>query len=386
MRKLLIAFRHVVAHALHNGWSPILDGEKTMKRNHLTTTLALLLAATAAGCAADSTGPDDDIDNPDPNPQPDPNPVPLTPEGKFSVQSDFDVATNLPGTAGTVVNYFIQATDDPDDPTKFILEQLINALPNGSIKNTLQGSVPFVAGYLNDRLLEVAPDFVGKVVDLGDGLGQVAHHFGTIEVLDITATPAPSTGGDPSRGYAATKTVQGLHFNVDSVDIDLRFADYAIADVKVEGLSVALETTGKLNVSQHKVPLKFGAIMKLAMNEVIIPFIDPSVTDLEGLLKKAVNCQAVGQYVFEAIDLGSPSTFESACNSGLHAASTAFYRALDNIDTAALEFDLLGTARGVDKNHDGKMDDIQTGVWTGQLGYAGTPAPLSTAKFFGTKM
>lgn len=358
-----------------------------MKRNHLTTTLALLLAtATVAGCAADAPGPDDDDDMDDPMPQPDPQPVPKTPEGKFSVQSDFDLATNLPGTAGTVVNYFIQATDDPDDPTKFILEQLINQLPNGSIKNTLQGSIPFVSGYLNDRLLEVAPTFVGKIIDVGDGLGQVAHHFGTIEVLDVSGTPAPATGGDPSLGYAATKTVQGLHFNVDNVDIDLRFADYAIQDVKVEGLSVSLESTGKLNISQHKVPLKFGSLMKLAMNEVIIPFIDPSVTDLEGLLKKAVNCQAVGQYVYEAIELGSPSTFESACNGGLHAASTAFYNALDNIDTAALEFNVLGTARGIDKNNDSKMDDIQTGVWTGDIGYAGTAAPVSTAKFFGTRM
>lgn len=358
-----------------------------MKRNHLTTTLALLLAsATVAGCAADAPGPDDDIENPDDPMQPDPEPVPKTPEGKFSVQSDFDVATNLPGTAGTVVNYFIQATDEADDPTKFILEQLLNALPNGSIKNTLQGSVPYVAGYLNDRLLEVAPDFVGKIIDVGDGLGQVAKHFGTIEVLDISGTPAPSTGGDASLAYAATKTVQGLHFNVDNVDIDLLFADYALDDVKVEGLAVSLEQTGKLNVSQHKVPLKFGAIMKLAMNNVIIPFIDPSVTDLEGLLQKSVNCQAVGLYVYEAIEIGSPSTFESACNTGLTAASSAFYNALDNLDVSALEFDLLGTARGVDKNSDGKMDDIQVGVWTGQLGYAGTPAPLATAKFFGTKM
>jgi len=358
-----------------------------MKRTQLTTTLALLLAsATVVGCAADAPGNDDGDDMGDPMPQPDPQPVPLTPQGKFAVQSDFDLATNLPGTAGTVVNYFIQATDEPDDPTKFLLEQLIGALPNGQIKDALQGSIPFVSGYLNDRLQEVAPTFVTKIIDVGNGLGQVAHHFGTIEVLDISASQAPATGGDPSLGFAATKTIQGLHFNVDSVDIDLKFSDYGIQDVKVDGLSVSLETTGKLNISQHKVPLKFGAMMKLAMNEVIIPFIDPSVTDLEGLLKKAVNCQKVGQYVYDAIDLGSPSTFESACNAGLHAASTAFYRALDNIDTAALEFNLLGTARGIDKNHDTKMDDIQTGVWTGDVSYAGAPAPLSTAKFFGSAM
>lgn len=340
-----------------------------MKRN-LSMSLFLLLGAAVVGCAADAPGQDDD-DVVDPPPS---DPVPLTPEGTFSVQSDFDVATNLPGTAGTVVNYFISATDDPDDPTKFIVEQVIAALPAGSIKNTLQGAVPFVAGYLNEKLLEVAPDFVTKIVDVGDAFGQVAHHFGTIEKLEITASGA------------AIKTVQGLHFNVDNVDLDFAFKDYGIADVKVEGLQVTLAPSGKLDFSAHKVPMKYGALLKLALNQAIIPMIDPSVTDLEGLLKTMINCQAVGQYVYEAIDLGSASTFESACNAGLKAGSTAFYKALDNVDVAALEFGLTGTARGIDRNRDGKMDDIQTGVWTGDLKYSGSPAPLGTAKFFGAKM
>lgn len=341
-----------------------------MKRN-LSMSLFLILGATVAGCAADAPGQDDDDDVTNP---PDTLPVPLTPEGTFSVQSDFDVATNLPGTAGTVVNYFINATDDPDDPTKFIVEQVIAALPDGSIKNNLQGAVPFVAGYLNEKLLEVAPDFLTKIVNVGDAFGQVAHHFGTIEKLEITATGA------------TIKTVTGLHFNIDNVDMDFAFKDYGLAEVKVEGLQVTLATTGKLDIAPHKVPMKYGALLKLAMNNAIIPMIDPSVTDLEGLLKTMINCQAVGRYVYEAIDIGSASTFESACNAGLKAGSTAFYKALDNVDTAALEFGLTGTARGVDKNRDGKMDDIQTGVWTGDLKYAGTPAPLATAKFFGTKM
>ncbi len=340
-----------------------------MKRN-LSMSLFLLLGAAVAGCAADAPGEDDDIVNP-PGQE---LPVPLTPQGTFAIQSDFDLATNLPGTAGTVVNYFINATDDPDDPTKFIVEQVINALPPGSIKTNLAGAVPFVAGYLNDKLLEVAPDFVTKIVEVGDAFGQVAHHFGTIEKLEISASGA------------AVKTVQGLHFNIDSVDMDFAFADYGIAEIKVEGLQVILAQTGKLDIPAHKVPMKYGSLLKLAMNQAIIPMIDPSVTDLEGLLKTMINCQAVGQYIYEAIDLGSPSTFESACNGGLKAGSAAFYTALDNVDTAALEFSLTGTARGVDRNRDGKMDDIQTGIWTGDLKYAGTPAPLSTAKFFGTKM
>ncbi len=341
---------------------------------NLSKSLVLALGVVATGCAADAPGGDDDINPTNPT-NPDEQPVPLTPEGRFSVQSSFDAATNMPGTAGTVVNYFISATDEPDDPTKFIVEQLVNALPAGSLKNNVQNAIPFVAGYLNDRLLEVAPDFVDKIVEVGDAFGQVAKKFGTIETLDITAAGA------------ATKTVTGLHFNVDNVDLDFAFADHGIENVKIEGLTVSLEQTGKLTYSAHKMPLKYGAVLKLAMNNVIIPMIDPSVTDLEGLLKSMVNCTAVGQYVYEAVDIGSASTFESACNAGLKAGSTAFYRLLDNIDTAALEFDLqTGTARGIDRNRDGKMDDIQTGVYTGELKYHGQGAPLAEGKFFGTKM
>ena len=46
--------------------------------------------------------------------------------------SDFDVATNMPGTAGAVVNTFIDATDSPDDPSHWILDQLVKQLPDGS--------------------------------------------------------------------------------------------------------------------------------------------------------------------------------------------------------------------------------------------------------------
>ncbi len=344
-----------------------------MMTRSLSMSLLLALGITAVGCAADAPGMTGD-DTTDPTNPPDDQPVPTTPEGKFAVQSDFDLATNLPGTAGTVVNYFIQATDDPDDPTRFIVEKLVAALPNGSVKNTLNGAIPFVAGYLNDRLLQVAPNFVSKIVEVGDAFGQVAHNFGTIEVLDITAAGA------------ATKTVQGLHFKVDNIDMDFNFKDYNMQDIKIDGLQVTLEPSGKLAISKHTVGLKYGSVLHLALDQAIIPLIDPSAQNLGDLLKNLVNCQAVGTYVYQAVGIGSASTFESACNAGLAAAGPALYTQLDNLDGSALLFEIAGTARGIDKNHDGKMDDIATGLWAGDMKYAGSPAPLSTAKFFGTKM
>jgi hypothetical protein len=344
-----------------------------MTMRNLSITLLLGLVATT-GCAADAQG-DDPTDPSDPNDPEDPQPVPATPEGSFKMSSTFDVATNAPGTPGTIANYFINATDDPDDPTKFILDELIKAMPDGSVKNFLQSSTGFVSGYLNDRLLDIAPNFVAKLIDVGDAFGQVTKNFGTTEILQIDAAGK------------ATKTVNGLKFKIDNVDMEFPFADYGIQETKVEGLQVTLSQSGQLAVSQHKVPMKYGQVLRLAIDQGVIPMIDPSASNLGDILQSLVNCQAVGQYVFEAIGIGSPSTFESACNSGLVSASNALYKALDNMDTAALEFSLTGAARAVDKNSDGKMDDIQTGVYTGEMSYAGSPAPLGpTAKFFGTRM
>jgi hypothetical protein len=341
-----------------------------MMRNLSMTFFLGLVAAT--GCATDPVG--DGGGDDDGGGGGDPLPPPTTPEGTFAMQSTFDIATNAPGTPGTVANYFINATDDPDDPTKFIVDELIKALPDGSIKNFVKSSAPFITGYLNDRLLDIAPDFLAKLIEVGDKFGQVTHNFGTLEVLQIDSSGK------------AVKTVRGLHFKVDNVDLDYNFADYGIAETKVEGLQVTLSETGQVGVSQHMVPMKYGQVLKLAVDQAIIPMIDPSMSNLSDLLKSLVNCQAVGQYVYDAIGFGSPSTFESACNSGLAAAGSAMYKALDNMDSAALEFRLTGVAKGVDKNHDGKMDDIQTGTWTGELGYAGTPAPLApNSKFFGTR-
>jgi hypothetical protein len=112
-----------VAHALHKVSSPILDdGETKMMMRNLSLTFLLGIGLAATGCAAQAVdSPDDPNDPNDPN---DPDlPVPTSPEGTFAVTSTFDIATNAPGTPGTIANYFINATDDPDDPTKFIVDE-----------------------------------------------------------------------------------------------------------------------------------------------------------------------------------------------------------------------------------------------------------------------
>src|ERR1044071_9402747 len=155
----------------------------------------------------------------------------------------------MPGTAGQVINQIIDATDSADDPTHWILDQLVAQLPSGSFKNTGQGAIPYVAGYLNDRLLDVAPDFVVTIRDLGNKFGQAARKFGTLETLEVSA------------GGQAVKTVNGLHFVVDQLQIDYLRKDYNLADVAVPRVVVGLDKTGRLTIGEHKVPLSYGKVM-----------------------------------------------------------------------------------------------------------------------------
>jgi hypothetical protein len=336
-------------------------------------TLALVLAFGATtGCAASMPG-DIDDDNGGGSGS-DTEQVPLTPEGTFSMTSTFDIATNLPGTAGAVINGIIDATDSADDPTHWILDQLVKQLPDGSFKNIVNGSIPFLAGYLNDRLLDVAPEFVVTLRDLGNKFGQVARNFGTIETIEVNAAGV------------GTKVVRGVEFKIDQLELQYMFKDYQMTDVSVMNVAVALDKTGRLTIGDHKVGLSYGKVLRIALDEVVIPLIDPTAVTVSDLLKNVVNCQAVGAYIYQAINIGSASTFQSACTSGLQAGGQAVYSLINKVDANALEFGINGVAKGIDKNHDGKMDQIQTGAWTGTLAYAGNPAPLARGTFIGARM
>jgi hypothetical protein len=345
-----------------------------MMTRSLSLSLLLVLGAGLGGCAANAPDDDDGNGGGGGSGGADGEIVPLSPEGKFAMQSTFDIATNMPGTAGAVVNSFIDATDSPDDPTHWILDQIVAQLPAGSFKNTVQGAIPFAAGYLNDRLLDVAPDFVTTVRDLGNKFGQAARNFGTMETVEITAAGQ------------ATKLVTGVEFKIDQIDLQYSFKDYNMADVSIPALAVAIDATGRLTISEHKVPLSYGKILRIALDEVVIPMVDPTAFNLEDVLKHLVNCQAVGQYLYEAIDIGSPSTFQSACDAGLKGGSSALYGLLNKVDDSALEFGINGVARGLDTNNDRKMDKIQTGAWAGTLAYGGAGAPLAKGVFIGQRM
>jgi hypothetical protein len=381
----------VLAFALHYDSASIFDWSHQMNIFKNLGYASILTLVAAAGCAGDPVGPGGDNGGSDNGGSGDNGggdgsgaTQPLDATGKYKMLSTFDIATNVPGTAGTIVNDIIDATDSPDDPTNWVLTQLVNQLPNGTIKTLLEGAIPFVSGYLNDRVLDWAPDFVTTMVQVGNDFGDITKHFGLNETLDIT-------GGGVDGNYSATRTSLGAHFVINTQTFDLGFSDYQIANVVVPGIGITMDATGKLAVAMHELPLPYGGIIHMGLDAAVIPMVDANAHNLGELLADKIDCQAVGQYINDALveELGfgpGATAMATACTAGLNAGANAIYAKINAISATALEFDVDGTAKAADTNHDYKIDALQTGKWEGTLSYAGTPAPLAPAPFTGARM
>lgn len=346
-----------------------------MKRiENLTLIFALAFGATAVGCAAEPTdeqGGADDTGETDEN---GPAARPLDAAGTYQLQSKLDLAASVPGTAGTVVNKIIEITDDPDDPTLWILDQAIAAMPSGYLKSALQSAKPYVAGYLNDRLLDLAPDFVSVAVQLANDFGQMAKGFGLDETLEVSGAPG---------AFASKVTVVGARFTVDGAERDLLFADHGGADVAAGSADTTLEA-GKLGIGAHRFTLSYGQVLRMGLDAAIIPMFEPDATSLNELFAAKVNCPLIGQAIAAVIGFGA-STYASACTSGLNRGADYIYSKIALLDGVALGLELTGTARALDTDGDRRVDTLNTGAWTGTVSFGDTPAPLTGATFFGAR-
>lgn len=341
------------------------------------TSLSLVLALALVGCGDNLHVGGDDDGNGSGSSEPQPEPQ-LDATGTYRLHSTFDVATNMPGSSGAFVNGLIAATDDPDDPMSWLLDQMLAQMPDGTVKDILVAAKPFVAGYLNDRLTALAPELVGTVVDVGHRMRDLTKELGVSETLDVTTV---------DQVYAARITADGLRFKVDSNLVDVAFADHGIDDVVADGVLVTFEKTdGRFAIGEHTLPLPYAQIVRLGLDTAIIPAIDPAAHDLSDLLEDVIDCGAVGAGVSDALGIGNAAFWTSACHAGLDGAAGLAYDQIAGTGST-LDMHLAGTAHASDADHDHKLDTLASGTWTGSMTYSGTDATLAQpATFVGERL
>ena len=109
--------------------------------------------------------------------------VPRSVAGAFSVTSEVDMP--MPAEAASALAPLVAATDGPDDPSRYLLDRLVDQLPAGTIQTVARDAVPLLASYLNTRLADVAPHLTSGLHALALGLERIARHVGTLETWQV---------------------------------------------------------------------------------------------------------------------------------------------------------------------------------------------------------
>lgn len=299
-------------------------------------------------------------------PLPDASTVPRTATGTYALASQIDLAT-IPAPATAMLGSLASAIDDPDDPSRYLVDRIVATLPDGDVKSVAEDLAPIVAAYLQSQIDSVAPRFVPGIRAIADGLARASRQFGTIETLRV--------GVDGT----AARAITGITLDIAGNGTPLVFGAFGLADL-VATAQLTLDPSGNLAVAHHQVTLPYGALLRLELDHAVIPSVDLQATNLAVALHDLVDCTRLGELIADKLSVGTPELYAAACEAGLDAAASDLYAQLAAAD-AALALDMTGAARGVDTTGDGTLDVIDDGEWTGTA----NDAPLGDASFTGTR-
>lgn len=307
---------------------------------------------------------------------------PMDPTGTYNVISEFDMVSGLPGTVGDVVNGFVEMTDDPNDPATWLIDLALEEMDNSTVENIVNATRPFLDGVVNDLLMDYSPDFVAQILEIGDKFGQVAREFGTDSSLEVVRT-----GGIEGDELVGTHTMHGIHWTIDGTEYSFSMPELSMTNIVASELPFRItEDESSVIIGDHAFPLSYGSMLIVALNEIIIPLVNPGSEDLYELLADLIDCSAVGQAMSDAIGFGSPGLYEGACVLGINAGAGFLIDQIESLDGEGMVLGINGDAKPMDTNTDSLVDVLLNGEWAGDVTYAGNPAPLSDSSFRGDRM
>jgi hypothetical protein len=296
--------------------------------------------------------------------RPDASTIPTHADGTFALTSQLDLAS-IPPPAQAILDEVASATDDPDDPAKYLVDRVVAALPDGPVKAIAAGVAPYVAPYIEAELAHLAPKLAPGLRAIAQNLAAIAHHVITAETATI------------ARDGTAMRTLVAVQFG--SATISLR--DEGLADATAV-TRVELDRD-RLAIAGHRIALPYGRLLRLGLDRAVLPAVDLNATNLADVLRDLVDCHQLGIVFADHAGIGWPALYETACAAALSTVATDIYARFAAIDGAPFELVMTGAATAIDVDGNGSMDAIAAGTWTGSTAYAATTAPLGAASFTG---
>lgn len=314
-------------------------------------------------------------------------PMPLNVIGTYQLESQFNLVSGIPGTAGDVVRAIIGMTDDPNDPSSWILDQIAGSSP--SMKSALDTVRPALDSVLNSLLEDASMaividgvhlDIVSFFKKFGNAFGDVTQKFGIKSTLQIYQ--------GPNNTLLGKHTITGVFFKIDTKRTDKTLGELNMDNIVVDKIPITMVSESQLTIGQHDIGLSWGTVINFGLDDVLIPQLDPKATSLKELLEDVVPCADLGAKINDAVGFGGANLWESLCETGLAFGASYAEGKLGDISGQASDFKITGTVRPVDTNNDRKVDSLVAGQWSGQLMFGSNPTTLMAGQqtFTGTRV
>lgn len=287
---------------------------------------------------------------------------PLDPRGTYHVESSFDMVSGLEdGTVKDVVDYVIEFTDSP---VGFLIQLLADNCDLG-ICDQIENNKELLASVLDAALKQHAPEIVNDILQIGEDLVDLVHDFGVVSTLEITGSPS---------SYRASHEMTGVNFHFGESTHHFTFSEMDVESVEASNLSLAVSDNNReLTVSEHNLPLSYGTMVQIALEQVVIRAIEGNPASFADFLKSRIDCERVGEYLRDNVGfIDTPAIGTAACNLAIEQGAAALMRQIHRLDDAGLELSIEGRAQPVSTNGDERVDVLRDGRWEGNLEYAGS--------------
>lgn len=284
---------------------------------------------------------------------------PLNASGDYAISSNLGLVGALPEDADQAVSVFIEMTDGENDPAKYIVDKMIEEAELGWVESALATVRWLVDPALNTLILEESPELVAELNFIGEQLGLFTETFALDSDLEVTES-------------SATHVAAGFSFMLEGAEHSFEAAQYDVSPAASESFSFNFsESDMQVTIDQHALPLPLGGFMVVALNEAIVPAVDPQSEDLGDLLLFLIDCQAVGEKISSYIPGSSPEAFAGGCELALEATATQVEARALALDENGLELVLQGSASARDSDDDRETEELVDGMWTGSVSYQG---------------
>ena len=282
--------------------------------------------------------------------------------GKYRVDSTFLLPEGLPDGTANGLSTFVELTNDPYDPATYFLDEIQNSLepPMGDLLAFARAGFGLDA-MVNDMILENAPDFVADLRLVGDRLDEVIKTLRPVTELNVT-------GDDVEDAVpAGTHRVTGSVFVVNGATYEYTSDQMQFGTMTDVQVTLSRPQERQLSVALHTLHLPYGKMLQHALDNVVIPSVDPMSANTTQFIANGIDCEAIGAELAEQVGFGTPAMYEAACIIGVDAAVGELTG-----DFAAIEADLTieGTANLIDGDVNHIVEKLTGGLWNGQLIFA----------------